>query len=167
PFARVLFALGIPHVGSVTAEALADGFGSIEALRSAAPEEIAEVEGVGPVIAEQVAGWFLDPEHAAVVDDLIAADLRVEGPRRSTRPTGPLAGKTFVITGTLDGVSREDAAERLATLGAKVTSSVSSSTDYLLAGAGGGSKRTRAESLGVPVISQAELEELIAGSVDG
>jgi DNA ligase (NAD+) len=163
PFGRVLFALGITHVGSVTAQALADGFGSMDALRNAAPEEIAEVEGVGPVIAEQVAGWFLDPEHAHMVDELGAAGLRMEGPRRAQAPAGPLAGKTFVVTGSLDGFTRESIAEHLAGLGAKVTNTISANTDYLLAGAGGGSKRAKAERLGVPVISEADLERLTAG----
>jgi DNA ligase (NAD+) len=163
PFGRVLFALGIPHVGSVTAQALADGFGSMEALRAATAEEIAEVEGVGPVIAEQVAGWFVDEEHAAIVDALTDAGLTMTGPKRPQAPAGPLAGKTFVVTGTLEGFSREAIAEHLAGLGAKVTNSVSASTDYLLAGAGGGSKRAKAEQLGVPVISEAELADLAAG----
>ena len=162
PFGRVLFALGIPHVGSVTAQALADGFGTMAELREAAPETIAEVEGVGPVIAEQVAGWFLDPEHAAIVDALHAAGLQMEGPRRAQAPAGPLAGKTFVVTGTLDGFSRDEIAEHLAGLGAKVTNTVSSNTDYLLAGAGGGSKRAKAEQLGVPVLSEDDLERLVA-----
>jgi DNA ligase (NAD+) len=161
PFGRVLFALGIPHVGSVTAQALAGGFGSMEALRAATPEQIAEVEGVGPVIAEQVAGWFLDSEHGQVVDGLAAAGLRLEGPRTAPQPEGPLAGKTFVITGSLEGVSRDEMAERLAGLGAKVTNTISANTDYLLAGAGGGSKRSKAEEAGVPVISQADLEALL------
>ena len=162
PFGRVLFALGIPHVGSVTAQALADGFGTMAELREAAPETIAEVEGVGPVIAEQVAGWFLDPEHAAIVDALHAAGLRMEGPRRAQAPAGPLAGTTFVVTGTLDGFSRDEIAEHLAGLGAKVTNTVSANTDYLLAGAGGGSKRAKAEQLGVPVLSEDDLERLVA-----
>jgi DNA ligase (NAD+) len=165
PFGRVLFALGIPHVGSVTAQALADGLGSVEVLRSATAEEIAEVEGVGPVIAEQVAGWFLDEEHAGVVDALTAAGLQMSGPRRSAATAeGPLAGKTFVVTGTLEGFSRDEIAEHLAGLGAKVTNSVSANTDYLLAGAGGGSKRAKAEKLGVAVISEADLEQLAAGA---
>ncbi|HEY3765347.1 MAG TPA: NAD-dependent DNA ligase LigA, partial [Gaiellales bacterium] len=163
PFGRVLFALGITHVGSVTAQTLADGFGSVEALRAAGAEEIAGIEGVGPVIAEQVAGWFLDSEHAEVVDALTAAGLQMSGPRRAAAPAGPLAGKTFVVTGTLEGFSRDEIAAHLAALGAKVTNSVSAGTDYLLAGAGGGSKRARAEQLGVPVISEAQLEELAAG----
>jgi DNA ligase (NAD+) len=162
PFGRVLFGLGIPHVGSVTAQALADGFGTMAALRDASPETIAEVEGVGPVIAEQVAGWFLDPEHAEIVDALTAAGLRMEGPRRAQEPAGPLAGKTFVVTGALEGFSRDGIAEHLAGLGAKVTNTVSSNTDYLLAGAGGGSKRRKAEQLGVPVISEADLERIVA-----
>ena len=163
PFGRVLFALGIPHVGSVTAQALADGFGSMEALRAATAEEIAEVEGVGPVIAEQVAGWFVDEEHASVVDALTEAGLTMTGPKRAQAPAGPLAGRTFVVTGTLEGFSREGIAEHLTGLGAKVTNSVSASTDYLLAGAGGGSKRAKAEQLGVQVISEAELADLTAG----
>jgi DNA ligase (NAD+) len=164
PFGRVLFALGIPHVGSVTAQALADGFGSMEALRGATADEIAGVEGVGPVIAEQVAGWFVDEEHAGIVDALTEAGLTMTGPKRAQAPAGPLAGKTFVVTGTLDGFSRDAIAEHLAGLGAKVTNSVSAGTDYLLAGAGGGSKRVKAEELGVPVISEAELADLAAGS---
>ncbi|HEY2869864.1 MAG TPA: NAD-dependent DNA ligase LigA [Gaiellales bacterium] len=164
PFGRVLFALGIPHVGSVTAQALADGFGSMEALRAATAEEIASVEGVGPVIAEQVAGWFVDEEHAANVDALTEAGLTMTGPKRAQAPAGPLAGKTFVVTGTLDGYSREGIAEHLTGLGAKVTNSVSKSTDYLLAGAGGGAKRARAEELGVPVLTEAELADLVESS---
>ncbi|HEX5249631.1 MAG TPA: NAD-dependent DNA ligase LigA [Gaiellales bacterium] len=164
PFGRVLFALGIPHVGSVTAQALADGFGSMEALRSASAEEIADVEGVGPVIAEQVAGWFVDEEHAAIVDALTRAGLTMSGPKRAQAPAGPLAGKTFVVTGTLEGFSRDGIADHLTGLGAKVTTSVSKSTDYLLAGAGGGSKRARAEELGVPVLTEAELADLVASS---
>ena len=164
PFGRVLFALGIPHVGSVTAQALADGFGSMEALRAATAEEIAGVEGVGPVIADQVAGWFVDEEHSGVVDALTEAGLTMTGPKRAQAPAGPLAGKTFVVTGTLEGFSRDGIAEHLAGLGAKVTNSVSKSTDYLLAGAGGGSKRAKAEELGVPVLSEAELAELVASS---
>ena len=161
PFDRVLFALGIPHVGGITAELLAGAFGSMEALRRATPEEIAEVEGIGPVIAETVSAWFLDDEHAAIVDALAAAGLTMSGPKRApAAPSGPLAGKTFVVTGALEGFTRDTIGEHLAGLGAKVTGSVSASTDYVLAGEGGGSKRAKAESLGVPVIDLAELERL-------
>ncbi len=163
PFDRVLFALGIPHVGGITAELLAGAFGSMEALRRSTPEEIADVEGIGPVIAETVSAWFLDDEHAAIVDALAAAGLTMSGPKRApAAPSGPLAGKTFVVTGALEGFTRDTIGERLAELGAKVTGSVSASTDYVLAGEGGGSKRAKAESLGVPVIDLAELERLAA-----
>jgi DNA ligase (NAD+) len=165
PFDRVLFGLGIPHVGGITAELLAGAFGSMDALRRATTEEIAEVEGIGPVIAETVSAWFLDDEHAAIVDALAAAGLTMSGPKRAAKAgTGPLAGKTFVVTGTLEGHTRDTIGEHLAGLGAKVTGSVSASTDYVLAGEGGGSKRARAEALGVPVIDLAELERIVAGA---
>ena len=159
-FDRVLFALGIPHVGGINAEVLAGAFGSMDALRHATPEQIAEVEGIGPVIAETVAAWFLDDEHAAIVDALAEAGLEMSGPKRRAAVAGPLAGKTFVVTGALEGHTRDSIAAHLASLGAKVTGSVSASTDYVLAGEGGGSKRAKAESLGVPVIDLAELERL-------
>ena len=159
PFDRVLFALGIPHVGGITAETLAGAFGSMDALRHATSEQIAEVEGIGPVIAETVSAWFVDEEHGAIVDALAAAGLTMSGPKRAPA-AGPLSGKTFVVTGTLEGHTRDSIAAHLASLGAKVTASVSASTDYVLAGEGGGSKRSKAETLGVPVIDLAELERL-------
>ncbi|MGZ4431793.1 MAG: NAD-dependent DNA ligase LigA, partial [Gaiellales bacterium] len=164
PFARVLFALGIPHVGEVTAQLLADEFGSIEALAAAGPEEIAAVEGIGPVIAEAVSSWFLDEEHAEVVRALTEAGLQMSGPRRERAQSGPLAGKTVVVTGTLEGLTRDEIRERLAALGAKVTDSVSKNTDLVIAGANAGSKLARAEALGVPVVDQSGLEELLRGA---
>ena len=164
PFDRVLFALGIPHVGGITAETLAGAFGSMDDLRHATSEQIAEVEGIGPVIAETVSAWFLDEEHGAIVDALAAAGLTMSGPKRAPA-AGPLSGKTFVVTGTLEGHTRDSIAAHLASLGAKVTASVSASTDYVLAGEGGGSKRSKAETLGVPVIDLAELERLAAEPV--
>ena len=114
------------------------------------------------MIAETVSAWFLDEEHAAIVDALAEAGAQMSGPKRAPAPAGPLAGKTFVVTGTLEGYTRDSIAAHLASLGAKVTGSVSASTDYVLAGEGGGSKRAKAESLGVPVIDLAELERLAA-----
>jgi DNA ligase (NAD+) len=164
PFGRVLFALGLPHVGGVNAQLLADAFGSADALMAATPDEIAGVEGIGPVIAEAVAGWLADPENQAVVEDLGKAGVRLAGPRRApVADSGPLAGKTVVVTGTLEGYTRDSIAEYLASLGAKVTNSVSASTDFVLAGGGGGSKRSKAESLGVQVIDLEQLEQLVAG----
>ena len=164
PFDRVLFALGIPHVGGITAETLAGAFGSMDALRHATSEQIAEVEGIGPVIAETVSAWFVDEEHGAIVDALAAAGLMMSGPKRAPA-AGPLSGKTFVVTRTHEGHTRDSIAAHLASLGAKVTASVSASTDYVLAGEGGGSKRSKAETLGVPVIDLAELERLAAEPV--
>ena len=158
PFGRVLFALGIPHVGDVNAQLLADEFGSIEALADAAPEEIAAVEGVGPVIAEAVSSWFLDDEHAEVVQALAEAGAQMSGPRHERSADGPLAGKVVVVTGAIEGYTRDSIRDHLTALGAKVTDSISKKTDYLIAGEGGGSKREKAEQLGVPVVTLEELE---------
>jgi DNA ligase (NAD+) len=161
PFGRVVFALGIPHVGDVNAQLLADEFGSIEALASAPSEQIAAVEGIGPVIAESVSSWFLDEEHAEVVRALAEAGVRMTGPRRERAVEGPLAGKVVVVTGAIEGFTRDSIREHLSLLGAKVTDSISKKTDYLIAGEGGGSKREKAEQLGVPVVT---LDELTDGS---
>jgi DNA ligase (NAD+) len=159
PFGNVLFALGIPHVGYVNAQLLADEFGSMDALAHASAEQIAAVEGVGPVIAEAVSSWFLDEEHAEVVRGLADAGVQMSGPRRAAAAAeGPLSGKTVVVTGSIEGHTRDSIREHLESLGAKVTDSISKKTDYLVAGEGGGSKRAKAEKLGVPVVSLDELE---------
>jgi DNA ligase (NAD+) len=162
PFGNVLFALGIPHVGYVNAQLLADEFGSMEALAHASAEQIAAVEGVGPVIAEAVSSWLLDEEHAEVVRALTAAGLQMSGPRRE-RPQGPLSGAVVVVTGAIDGYTRDSIREHLESLGARVTDSISKKTDYLVAGEGGGSKRAKAEKLGVAVVTLDELEAELAG----
>jgi DNA ligase (NAD+) len=161
PFGNVLFALGIPHVGYVNAQLLADEFGSMEALAHASAEQIAAVEGVGPVIAEAVSSWLLDEEHAEVVRALTAAGLQMSGPRRE-RPQGPLSGAVVVVTGSIDGYTRDSIREHLESLGARVTDSISKKTDYLVAGEGGGSKRAKAEKLGVAVVTLDELEAELA-----
>jgi DNA ligase (NAD+) len=161
PFGNVLFALGIPHVGYVNAQLLADEFGSMEALSHASAEQIAAVEGVGPVIAEAVSSWLLDEEHAEVVRALTAAGLQMSGPRRE-RPQGPLSGAVVVVTGSIDGYTRDSIREHLESLGARVTDSISKKTDYLVAGEGGGSKRAKAEKLGVAVVTLDELEAELA-----
>ena len=110
PFGRVLFGLGIPHVGAVTAEAIAQHFRSLAALRAAGADEIAEVEGVGPIVAESVAAWLAFEPNAIVLDDLAAAGLTLELTGDAPAPgEGPLAGLTFVITGTLPSFSRDEA----------------------------------------------------------
>ncbi len=166
PFGRVLFALGIPHVGSVTAEALAAELGSMEALRAADAEEIAAVEGIGPVIADAVVGWFADEDNARVVDELTDAGLRMRAEGTAPRAAeGPLAGKTVVVTGTLEGWSRDEARALLTAQGAKVTESVSRRTDYVVAGESPGSKLARAQELGVEVLDEAGLRELLGAAV--
>ena len=164
PFGRVLFGLGIPHVGGVTAEAIARHVRSISTLRSASLEQICEVEGVGTVVAEAVMTWLADPDHAALVDELIEAGLQLELQGGAGPPAdGPLTGATVVITGTLDGFTREEARAAVVAAGGKVTDSVSSKTSYVVAGESPGSKLAKAERLGVPMLDSAAFGRLIAG----
>jgi DNA ligase (NAD+) len=161
-FARVLFGLGIPHVGFVTAEAIARQIGSMDALRTAGIQEIEAVEGVGPIIADAVAAWFADPDHAALVDELRDAGLTMETPEDERVPAaGPLVGQSFVLTGTLERRSRDEAAEEIVARGGKVTGSVSKKTSYVVAGESPGSKLAKAESLGIPVLDEDAFEALL------
>jgi DNA ligase (NAD+) len=158
----VLFALGIPHVGGVTAEALAQHFRSLAALRAAGPDEIAEVEGVGPVVAESLAAWLAFPANAELLDDLTAAGLAMELTGEAPPPgEGPLAGLTFVITGTLPSRSRDEAKAAVVERGGKVTDSVSKRTSYVVAGSSPGSKLAKAEGLGVPVLDDEAFQHLL------
>ena len=168
PFGNVLFGLGIPHVGLVTAQALARAFGSIDGLLAAGPDEIAAVEGVGPIIAEEVAVWFADPDHQETVAGLRAAGVRLELAEDERPVVGPLAGRTAVITGTLSVGSRDEVRARLEALGAKVTDSVARKTSFVVAGESPGSKLARAQKLGVPVVDDDALAALLddpAGAV--
>jgi DNA ligase (NAD+) len=161
-FGRVLFGLGIPHVGAVTAEAIAQHFRSLEALRAAGADEIAEVEGVGPIVAESVAAWLAFEPNAIVLDDLAAAGLTLELTGDAPAPgEGPLAGLTFVITGTLPSFSRDEAKAAVVERGGKVTDSVSKRTSYVVAGSSPGSKLAKAESLGVTVLDDEGFQELL------
>ncbi len=161
PFPRVLYALGIPGIGGVNAGALAAHFGSIDALMEANEEQVAEVDGIGPVLAGTIVETFAEPRNRELVEQLRAAGLQMEGVRRATGESQPLAGQTFVLTGTLERMSREQAIERIQALGGKVTGSVSGKTDYVVAGAEPGSKLDKARDLGRPVIDEAELEKLL------
>ena len=158
PLWRVLVALSIRHVGPTAAQALARSFGSMDAIRAASDEDLSSVDGVGPTIAEALREWFAVDWHARVVDKWAAAGVRMAD-ERADEP-GPLTGKTLVITGTLTGWSRDDLTERLQALGAKVTGSVSKKTDYLIAGENAGSKFAKAQSLGVPILSEDRLADL-------
>jgi DNA ligase (NAD+) len=166
PFGIVLFAVGIEGVGYVTGRSLAAQFRSLDALLAATPEQIAQTPGVGPKLAELVAGQLADPQLRAVFEDLRAIGLRLEqdGPPPGE---GPLRDHTFVLTGTLPDLTREEATERIMAAGGKVTGSVSKKTSYVVAGASPGSKLEKAEKLGVPVIDEAGLLELLNGGSAG
>ncbi len=164
PFSRVLYALGLIGVGAVTAEALADEFGSINALHEADPERIEETEGVGPVIARQIAESLADEGTWALVERLKAAGLKLELGEGERRPEGgPLEGRTVVLTGTLPGLTRDQAGAMIKRAGGKVTGSVSKKTDYVVAGEAAGSKLAKAEKLGLTVLDREGLERLLAG----
>jgi DNA ligase (NAD+) len=160
--ARFLFALGIRDVGEATAHTLAARFGSVDALRAADDEVLQEVPDVGPVVAKEILSFFSEAHNQEVLDGLVALlELTpVEGAGGDAGDL-PLAGKRFVITGTLEAMPRNEAKRRLQALGAKVSGSVSGKTDYLVAGANPGSKRARAEALDVAVLDEAEFLKLI------
>jgi len=165
PFRTVLYALGLPGVGYVTAEALADHFGSIDALREADPERIEEVEGVGPIMAVQIAESLADEPTWALVEKLREKGLRLEQDASERRDAGgPLVGKTLVLTGTLAELTREEAGALIKSAGGKVVSSVSKKTDYVVAGESPGSKLATAERLGTEILDEAGLRELLGGT---
>src|SRR4051812_15638909 len=159
-FGRVLFAIGLEEVGYVTGRALAQRFRTIDALMAASPEQIVETPGVGPKMAERIHEQLADEQTRALIEDLRSVGVRLEeeGPPPGE---GPLAGKTFVLTGTLPDLTREQATERIMAAGGRVTSSVSKKTDYLVAGESAGSKLEKAERLKVPVLDEAGLLELL------
>src|SRR5919202_1872635 len=160
PFSRVLYALGIRHVGSVTAELIAERFAGEDLLRGAGVEQLTEIDGVGPVVARAVVEYFALEDNRDLVRRLMEAGLSFA--REETRPSeGPLAGKRVVITGVLSR-PRGHFVERLEAGGGTFVSSVSKNTDYVLAGEDAGSKLERARSLGVPVIDEAGFEELLS-----
>jgi DNA ligase (NAD+) len=162
PFKRVLYALGLPGVGAVTAEALADHFGSIDALRAADPERIEEVEGVGPIMAVQIAESLADEPTWRLVEKLRERGLRLEQDASERRASGgPLEGKTLVLTGTLPELTREEAAAAIKAAGGKVVNSVSKKTDYVVAGESPGSKLAKAEKLETEILDEAGLRKLL------
>jgi DNA ligase (NAD+) len=161
---RLLFALGIPNVGEATALALAEHFGDLGPLRAATLEQIQAVPDIGPVVAESIRSFLDDARQASVVEQLLELGVRYEVQSASRAEHLPLAGKTFVCTGTLPTLGRSDAEALIRKFGGKVTGSVSKKTDYVVAGADAGSKLAKAEELGVAVIGEDELKDLIAAS---
>lgn len=166
PLWRLLVALNIRHVGPVAARALADWFGSLDAIRAASSEALAEVEGVGPTIAESLTEWFAVDWHQEIVDRWAAAGVQWAtpghpGPGAAAESGGVLAGLTVVATGTLDGFTRDGAKEAIIAAGGKAASSVSKKTDYVAAGPGAGSKLAKAEELGIPVLNAEQFAVLV------
>jgi DNA ligase (NAD+) len=160
---RLLFALGIRHVGEKAARLVARRFRTIDAVRSAPAEALMEVPEIGPNTAEALREWFGNAANAALVDRLLAhgVDGRELGPAEPE--SGPFSGRTVVLTGTLSGVTREEAAARLESAGARVSGSVSKKTDFVIAGENAGSKRDKAEALGVAILTWEEAAARLGG----
>ncbi len=161
--ARLLSGMGIRFVGSQNAAILAGDFGTIDALAEATEEELLRSEGIGPEIAQSVVLFFAQEPNRAMVERLKAAGVDVTAPLRPREPVGVLAGKTLVLTGTLPTLTRDEAGELIVAAGGKVSSAVSKKTSYVVAGEEAGSKLAKAEALGIPVLDEAGLRELLAG----
>ena len=161
PFRRVLYGLNIPDVGGVTAGVLARALGTIDRLLAATIEELQDVDGIGPDRAASIAEWFADQQNRELVEELRALGLKLEAGRDERPVDGPLSGQTYVLTGTLEGYTREEAKQALEALGAKVGDSVSKKTAGVIAGEGPGSKLAKAQRAGVPVLDEQALEKLL------
>ena len=161
---RFLFGLGIRHVGEATAKALARYFGHLNAIMNASETELLEVDDVGPVVAQSLRTFFDQAHNREVVEQLRACGVTWEEGEPAERAAQPLSGKTFVITGTLPTLSRDEAKDKVEAAGGKVAGSVSKKTDYVVAGTEAGSKLTKALELGVKVIDESQLMELLNGS---
>jgi DNA ligase (NAD+) len=158
PLERVIYGLGIRFVGERTAQFLAEHFGSLDAIMKASAEELEEVNEVGPRIAESIVEFFADEHNRKLVSDLRDADLKFTGQKK--KKGTKLAGKTFVLTGTLERHNRDEAKKMIEDAGGRVSGSVSKKTDYVVAGSDAGSKLDKARELGVSVIGEEELERL-------
>ncbi len=158
---RFLFGLGIRHVGEATAKEMARHFGTLDRIMDASEEQLLEVNDVGPVVAQSLRTFFDQPHNREVVEQLRACGLTWEEGEPAEKTPKPLAGKTFVLTGTFPTLSRDEAKDMLEAAGAKVAGSVSKKTDYVVAGAEAGSKLTKAQELGVAVLDEAEMLALL------
>jgi DNA ligase (NAD+) len=164
-FWRVLFGLGIRHVGERVAQSLASAFGSMEALAAAPAEVMQAVHDIGPVAAAAVRGYFDEPHNVALIRRLRAAGVQLESAEPPVRAAGqPLAGATFVLTGTLAGMTRDEAAAAITTRGGRVSGSVSKKTTYVVAGADPGGKLAKARELGIAVLDEEAFSRLIMGT---
>lgn len=159
--ARLIYALGIRNVGESTARDLAQSFGSLEAVVEADESALQQVPDVGPIVAQSVAQFFAEPHNLEVIAGLHAAGVRYEAVAPQAAVSGAVAGKTFVLTGTLPGLSRDDAKARIEAAGGKVTGSVSKKTDFVVAGSDAGSKLDKAQALGIRIIDEQQLIALL------
>ena len=164
PLSALIAALGIRFVGRRVAELLAERFGSMDALSAASESEIADVEGVGPVIASSVEAFFRDEANLTLVERLRERGLNFSSGDAAGQEGTELEGKSFVFTGELSSMKRAEAEALVKAHGGSASGSVSSKTSFLVAGAGGGSKRRRAEELGVPIVSEEDFLRMIGGS---
>jgi DNA ligase (NAD+) len=163
PLARLLVALGIPDVGEATARDLARAFGSIDRLLGATPEELASVEGIGERTAGRIRAFFADPKHVEEIRRLRELGVKFPEVAAESGAVAGVAGKTFVLTGTLPTMTRDDAKARILAAGGKVAGSVSKKTDFVVAGAEAGSKLDKANEIGVPVLEEADLVRMLDG----
>jgi DNA ligase (NAD+) len=161
PLERVIYGLGIRMVGERTAQFLAEHFGSMDALMAASEEELQAVNEIGPRVSQSIRDFFDEPKNVALVERLRKADLKFEGTKKERATT--LAGKTFVLTGTLERHTRDEAKKLIEDAGGRVSGSVSKKTDYVVAGEDAGSKLDKAKGLGVSVIDEKQMEELVKG----
>jgi DNA ligase (NAD+) len=159
PLWRLIAALGIRHIGGQSAQILAEHFGSLSALMDAGKEALEDTDQIGPTMAESVYEYFRNEKNRAVIEGLLAAGVKPEQPR--IKRTDKLAGKTIVVTGTLDNFTRQQAEQTIRQAGGKASSSVSKKTDFVLAGENAGSKLDKALKLGVKVINEKQFFEII------
>jgi DNA ligase (NAD+) len=159
---RFLFGLGIPEVGATVARELARHFGTLEALRRADEDSLMAVDGVGPIMAEAIAGFFREPHNVELLDALLDGRLELVEGAPSVAAAGPFEGKKFVLTGTLDSMTREAAKEAIEARGGRVVGSVSAKTDYVVVGESPGSKAARAAELGVATLDEAAFRDLLS-----
>jgi DNA ligase (NAD+) len=160
PLYRVILGLGIRHVGDRTAQDLANTFGSLDAIMAASEDELVQAEGIGPVVAKTIAEWFTISSNRALVEALRAAGLQFTAEKKVVGTA--LAGQTFVLTGTLPTLTREEAKEKIEAAGGKVSGGVSKKTSYVVAGEEAGSKLDKARELNVPVLDEAGLLQLLS-----
>jgi len=165
---RVLYGLGILHVGAGVAKTLGRSFPDLDAVFAAGVDRLTETEDVGEVIAHSIVQWYADPRNRQLIERLRRAGINFKSSLYSPKAAAaPFAGKTFVLTGTLPSLTREEAAAKIESLGGKVSSSVSRKTDYVLAGVEAGSKLDKAQKLGVKIIEEKDLLKLCGISAEG